>query len=403
MKTGARRQVGQSVLLRVYGVVFLIVIALLVSLTVAIYNKVFVDVVHVTLETDRVGNQLAPPADVKLRGLIVGEVRQVSSDGTKATIDLALTPSTVGPDPGQRPGAAAAQDAVRREVRRPGASRRGQPRDGCPRVTSSPRTGPRTAIELETVLDNILPLLRTDPAGEAQRDARRLRDRAGGTRRPAGREPRAGQPVLHRAQPRARDDQEGHRGSRRRQRDLRRCRARPRADAAQLLGDDRDDRRQAAGVRRFPGRHGWLRDDDAHVARATTRTASSGWPPSAGRRSRSWPSTRRSIPACCRASLSPTSSSATAFANGELHITLEVIARPGRVQTRRRAAVQRQVRAELPRPAEASGAAMARPISTTARTVAAATAPCPASCSTRRPAAPALRRSSWSSTASPPR
>ena len=36
---------------------------------------------HVTLKTDSIGNQLAPPADVKLRGMIVGEVRNVSSNG----------------------------------------------------------------------------------------------------------------------------------------------------------------------------------------------------------------------------------------------------------------------------------------------------------------------------------
>src|SRR4051794_35865620 len=96
MKARSRSGIGQRVVLRVYGVVFLLVIALLVAFTVAIYNKTFVDVVHVTLQTDRVGNQLAPPADVKLRGMIVGEVRSVSSDGRRATVDLALQPRTVG-------------------------------------------------------------------------------------------------------------------------------------------------------------------------------------------------------------------------------------------------------------------------------------------------------------------
>ncbi len=52
--------------------------------------------VHVTLEADRVGNQLAPPADVKLRGMIVGEVRSVAADGRKATVDIALKPKTAG-------------------------------------------------------------------------------------------------------------------------------------------------------------------------------------------------------------------------------------------------------------------------------------------------------------------
>ena len=160
VKTGVRRQVGQSVLLRVYGVVFLIVIALLVSLTVAIYNKVFVDVVHVTLETDRVGNQLAPPADVKLRGLIVGEVRQVSSDGTKATIDLALTPSTAGLIPGNvrarlLPKTLFGEKYVDLVIPPRPASQRLSEGDVITQDRST------TAIELEKVLDNILPLLRT--------------------------------------------------------------------------------------------------------------------------------------------------------------------------------------------------------------------------------------------------
>jgi phospholipid/cholesterol/gamma-HCH transport system substrate-binding protein len=159
-KTGTRRQASQGVLLRVYGVVFLLVIALLVSLTVAIYNKVFVDVVHVTLETDHVGNQLAPPADVKLRGLIVGEVRHVSSDGTKAVIDLALSPSTVGLIPGNvrarlLPKTLFGEKFVDLVIPPKPASKRLSEGD----VISQDRS--TTAIELEHVLDNILPLLRT--------------------------------------------------------------------------------------------------------------------------------------------------------------------------------------------------------------------------------------------------
>ena len=79
--------------LRLSGVAFLVVIALLVALTVALYQKAFTPVAKVTLKTDRIGNQLAAPADVKLRGLIVGEVRSVSSEGKGATIELALDPS----------------------------------------------------------------------------------------------------------------------------------------------------------------------------------------------------------------------------------------------------------------------------------------------------------------------
>ncbi|MEU0394557.1 MCE family protein [Streptomyces sp. NPDC006208] len=81
--------------LRLYGIAFLVVMALLLSLSVAVYQQVFTPVVRITLEADTLGNQLDPRADVKLRGLLVGEVREVRADGEKATVDLALDPRHV--------------------------------------------------------------------------------------------------------------------------------------------------------------------------------------------------------------------------------------------------------------------------------------------------------------------
>ncbi|GAC1439914.1 MAG: MCE family protein [Mycobacteriales bacterium] len=78
----------------VSGVVFLVVIAMLVGLSIAMYTKRFTAVVLVTLQTDRVGNQLTTHADVKLRGLRVGEVRKIRSSGRGATIQLALDKAT---------------------------------------------------------------------------------------------------------------------------------------------------------------------------------------------------------------------------------------------------------------------------------------------------------------------
>ncbi|MEU2264813.1 MlaD family protein, partial [Streptomyces sp. NPDC019645] len=80
---------------RIHGIVFIAVLALLLSLSVAVYRKAFTPVVRVTLETGVLGNQLEPQADVKLRGLLVGEVRGVRADGEKATLDLALAPEHV--------------------------------------------------------------------------------------------------------------------------------------------------------------------------------------------------------------------------------------------------------------------------------------------------------------------
>lgn len=86
-----RRRVRQ----RLVGVLFLGVIVGLVGLAVALYQKAFTPVVMVSVQADRIGNQLSKGADVKARGLIVGEVRKVSSDGRQATLTLALTKDLV--------------------------------------------------------------------------------------------------------------------------------------------------------------------------------------------------------------------------------------------------------------------------------------------------------------------
>src|SRR5690242_6568410 len=72
------------------GVVFLVVIAGLVALSVGMYTKAFTPVTMVELKADRIGNQLSVHGDVKLHGLRVGEVRGVSSTGDGATIRIAL-------------------------------------------------------------------------------------------------------------------------------------------------------------------------------------------------------------------------------------------------------------------------------------------------------------------------
>lgn len=80
---------------KVLGVMFIGVLVFLLWLTYAFYAKVFVKTVNVELKTSHIGLQLNEHADVKLRGIIVGEVRKVSTDGDEATIDLALKPDQV--------------------------------------------------------------------------------------------------------------------------------------------------------------------------------------------------------------------------------------------------------------------------------------------------------------------
>ena len=77
---------------RVFGVAFLVLLLLFVYLTSAIFTKKFVDYVPVKLKTSSVGLQLPALADVKIRGLIVGDVRSIDSDGDGAVLTLAIDP-----------------------------------------------------------------------------------------------------------------------------------------------------------------------------------------------------------------------------------------------------------------------------------------------------------------------
>ncbi len=88
----AARSFGSVVRQRLLGVLLLGLVAGLVALSIAIYNQDFSKVVLVKLETDHTGNQLLPHSDVKERGVLVGEVRSISSHGDGATITMALNP-----------------------------------------------------------------------------------------------------------------------------------------------------------------------------------------------------------------------------------------------------------------------------------------------------------------------
>ena len=74
------------------GVVFLTLIALLLGLSVAVYQKVFDKVTTITIEADRAGLQLTKFGDVRIHGALVGQVRKVDQNGDDAVITVALDP-----------------------------------------------------------------------------------------------------------------------------------------------------------------------------------------------------------------------------------------------------------------------------------------------------------------------
>ena len=84
---------------RLQGLAFLVVLVLLLGLAVAQYQKAFSGAVEVTLKTDTIGNQLQEASDVKIRGVLVGDVRSVSADAEGATITMAIDPDRLADIP----------------------------------------------------------------------------------------------------------------------------------------------------------------------------------------------------------------------------------------------------------------------------------------------------------------
>ncbi|HEY1617418.1 MAG TPA: MCE family protein [Streptosporangiaceae bacterium] len=80
---------------RLGGIAFLVVFALGIWLSLAVYHKKFTPVAMVTLLTASTGNEMHNGAQVMVRGVQVGEVRQVSADGAGARLELAIQPGMV--------------------------------------------------------------------------------------------------------------------------------------------------------------------------------------------------------------------------------------------------------------------------------------------------------------------
>ncbi|MFF3916078.1 MCE family protein [Streptomyces sp. NPDC001852] len=151
--------------LRLYGIAFLAVLALLLSLAVAVYQQAFTSVVPITLQAGTLGNQLDPRADVKLRGLLVGEVREVHADGTRATLDIALKPEYVPYIPSDvharlLPKTLFGEKYVDLVVPARSSARPIHAGD----VITQDRT--KVGIEVQQLMNDLLPLLRTVRPGE---------------------------------------------------------------------------------------------------------------------------------------------------------------------------------------------------------------------------------------------
>ncbi|MER7891548.1 MCE family protein [Micromonospora sp. NPDC094482] len=145
---------------RILGIVFVAALTAALTGSVLHYRKAFTPVAWVTLHADRAGLQLGDGADVKVRGVLVGEVRSVRSAGDGAVLRLALDPATIGRIPADvtarlLPKTLFGERYV--ELVPPAGGAAAPIRDGA--VIDQDRSS--TAVELERVLDEALPLLQS--------------------------------------------------------------------------------------------------------------------------------------------------------------------------------------------------------------------------------------------------
>ncbi len=154
------RQRWQKTRRRLAGVAFLVVLALLAWLSVAIYNQQFTRAALVTLQVGSTGNEMHLGASVMVRGVQVGEVRSITANGHGATLVLAMQPGQLGYIPANvtaemLPTTLFGERYVDLVIpRNPSAARL-----TAGEVIGQDRTA--DAIEVQQVLNNLLPMLQS--------------------------------------------------------------------------------------------------------------------------------------------------------------------------------------------------------------------------------------------------
>ncbi|WP_328463240.1 MCE family protein [Streptomyces sp. NBC_00448] len=145
---------------RTAGIIFLLVPALLAWLAVAVYDKSFSNDAKVTVDTGSAGNEMNLGADVKMRGVVVGRVTAIHANGTGARLTLAIDPGRLH----QIPAGVTAQMLPTTlfgerfvALVPPADSPSGGP--ALAAHSTIPQDRSADAVELEQVLDNVMPLL----------------------------------------------------------------------------------------------------------------------------------------------------------------------------------------------------------------------------------------------------
>jgi phospholipid/cholesterol/gamma-HCH transport system substrate-binding protein len=143
---------------KLLGIVFILILLAGVWFTYAVFTKKFTDYDEVKLQTSTIGLQLPTRADVKIRGVIVGEVLDFQSDAEGAELTLGIYPSQIDTIPANVTGSIVpktlfGEKYVALDV----------PADPAPGHLEAGDEITRTqvSVEVEKVLSDLYPLLRT--------------------------------------------------------------------------------------------------------------------------------------------------------------------------------------------------------------------------------------------------
>lgn len=145
-----------------FGCLFLAAVLAFVAFCIGSYNGAFTPTAHVSLRIEQAGLQLLDGSDVKVRGLIVGTVKDITSDGSGAQIQLGIDPDRLDEIPADVharlvPKTLFGEKYVDLVLPAEPSAERLRDGDVIPEDRSQP------TLEINRVLDDLLPLLRAVP------------------------------------------------------------------------------------------------------------------------------------------------------------------------------------------------------------------------------------------------
>jgi phospholipid/cholesterol/gamma-HCH transport system substrate-binding protein len=83
---------GEHLRLQLFGILLIAIVAGLIGLSIARYLKVFDPGVTVTLTANEAGLMLPQYGDVRLHGVLVGQIRGIEHDGRRVHVEISLEP-----------------------------------------------------------------------------------------------------------------------------------------------------------------------------------------------------------------------------------------------------------------------------------------------------------------------